>query len=55
MAINTYKQSNLKKKLSKQEEERQTHGYRERFEGSHMGSGCGGMGEVVRELRSTYG
>ena len=54
MTINTYlSTTESKNKLSKQEEERQTHGYRERFEGSHMGSGCGGMGEVVRELRST--
>ena len=41
-----------KNKLSKQEEQRQNHGYRECFDGCQMGGGCGGMGEEVRGLRS---
>ena len=49
-AIN--QQLNLKNKLSKQEQ-RQNHGYGERFDGCHMGGGSGGMGEEVRGLRST--
>ena len=44
---------NLKNKLSKQEEQRQNHGYRERFDGCQVGGGCEGMGEEVRRLRST--
>ena len=47
MAINTYQQLNLKNKLSEQEQ-RQNHGYRECFDGCHMGVGCGGRGEEVR-------
>ena len=50
--IHIYQQLNLKNKLSKQEQ-RQNHGYRERFDGCQMGCGCGGMGEEVRGLRST--
>ena len=50
--IYIYQQLNLKNKLSKQEQ-RQNHGYRERFDGCQMGCGCGGMGEEVRGLRST--
>ena len=34
---------NLKNKLSKQEEQRQNHGYRECFDGCQMGGGYGGM------------
>ena len=44
---------NLKSKLSKQEEQRHNHGYGENFDGFQMGRVCGGMGEEVRELRST--
>ena len=40
-------------KLSKQEEQRWNHGYRECFDGCQMGRGYGGMGEQVRRLRST--
>ena len=50
---NTYQRLNLKNKLSKQEEQRQNHGYRERFDGSQMGGAYGGLGEEVRGLRST--
>ena len=50
--IHIYEQWNLKIKLSKQEEQRQNQGYRERFDGCQMG-GCGGMGEEVRGLRNT--
>ena len=41
------------KKLSKQEEQRQNHGYRELFVGCQMGGGCGGMDVEVRGLRNT--
>ena len=47
-----YQQFNLKNKLS-QQEQKQNHGYRERFDGCQMGRGYGGMGEQVRRLRST--
>ena len=50
--INIYQQLNLKTKLSKQEQ-RQSHGYGERFEGCQMGGWCGRMDEKVRELRNT--
>ena len=42
MAINTYRQLNIKNKLSKQEEQRQNHGYKECFYGCQMGG-------IVRE------
>ena len=51
--IHTYQQLNLKNKLSKQEEQRQNHGYREHFNGGQMGAGCEAMSKVVRGLRST--
>ena len=44
---------NLKSKLSKQEEQRQNHEYREHFDGCQMRGGDGRMGEGVRGLRST--
>ena len=50
--IHIYQYSNLKNKLSKQEQ-RQNHGYGEHFNGCQMGGWCGGMGEEVRVLRST--
>ena len=50
--IHIYQYSNLKNKLSKQEQ-RQNHGHGEGFDGCQMGVGCGGMGEEVRGLRST--
>ena len=54
MAIHTYyQQLNLKNKLSKQEEHRQNHGYRQCFDGCQMGGGCREVGEEVRGLRST--
>ena len=43
---------NLKNKLSKQEQ-RQDHGYGERFDGCQMGKVCRRMGEEVRGLRNT--
>ena len=49
IAMNTYQQLNLKNKLSKQEEQRQNHG----FDGCQMEAGRGRMGEDVRGLRST--
>ena len=54
MAINIiYQHLNLKNKLSKQEEQEQSHGYEELFDGCSMGGGCGEMSEEVRGLRST--
>ena len=47
-----YQQLNLKNKLSKQEEQKQNHGYREHFDGCQMGGRGGGMGEEARVLRS---
>ena len=44
IAMNTYQHLNLKNKLSKQEEQRQNHGYGERIGGCQMG---GDMGEWV--------
>ena len=51
--IHIYQQLNLKNKLSKQEEWRQNHGYRECFDSYQVGWGCGGMDEEVRQLIST--
>ena len=46
MAINTYLSTiEPQNKLSKQEEQRQNHGYRERFDGCQMGEWYKGMGE----------
>ena len=39
--IHTYQQLNLKNKLSKQEEQRQIHGFGEGFDGCQMGGGLG--------------
>ena len=41
-----------KNKLSKQEEQRQYHGYKECFDGCQMGWWYGGMGEEVTGLRT---
>ena len=51
--IHIDQQLNLKNKLSKQEEQRQNHGYRKHFDGCQMGGSLRGMGEEVRGLRST--
>ena len=51
--MHMYQQLNLKNKLSKQEEQRQNHGYGECFDGCQIGGGYGGKGEEVRGLRST--
>ena len=58
MNIKMAKYTNLsiiesKKKPSKQEEQRQNHGYRQHFNGCQMRRRCGRMGEEVRGLRST--
>ena len=46
MAISTYLSTiESKNKLSKQEEQRQNHGYGKHFYGSQVGGGFGGMGE----------
>ena len=50
--IHISQQLDLNNKLSKQEEQRQNHGYREHFDGCQKGGGCGGMGEEVRGVRS---
>ena len=47
-----YQQLNLKNKLSKQEVQKQNHGYGEHFDGCPMGGGLGAWVEV-RGLRST--
>ena len=53
MAKNMYLSTvESKNKLSKQEEQRQNHGYKEHFDGCQMGGGCQGMGEEERGLRS---
>ena len=49
------RQLNLKKNKSKQEEQRQNHGYREGFDGCQMGGEYEGMDEEVGRLRSTNG
>ena len=54
MANNTYLSTiESKNKLSKQEEQKQNHGYRECFGCCQMGGWFGGMGEEERGLRST--
>ena len=50
MAKNIYQQLNLKNKLSKQEEQRQNHGYGEHFDGCQTGGAYWGMDEGVRIL-----
>ena len=53
MATNTYLSIIESKKQTKQtNEQRQNHGYGERFHDCQMGGGCGEMGEEVRGLRS---
>ena len=50
MAINTiYQQLNLKNKISKQEEQKQNHRYREGFDGCQMVGGRGGQWVKRRE------
>ena len=51
--LHIYQQLNIKNKYSKQEEQRQNHGYREGFDGCQFRGRSGGMGEEVRGLRST--
>ena len=51
--IHICQQLNLRNKPSKHEQQRQNHGYRERFDGHQMGGVSGGMGEEVRGLRNT--
>ena len=51
--IHIYQHFNLLSKLSKQEEQRQNHGYRGCFDGCQVGEGFEGIGEEVRGLRST--
>ena len=53
MAISTHlSQLNLKNKLSKQEQT-QNHGYGQCLHGCQMRGWCWGMGEEVKEIRST--
>ena len=51
--IHVYQQLSLKNKVSKQEEQRQKHGYGEGFHGCQVRGGWGRMSEEVRGLRST--
>ena len=51
--IHIYQQLNLKNNLSKQEEQRQNHGYGEPFHSCQLGGGWERMGEEVKGLRST--
>ena len=51
--MHIYQQLNIKNKLSKQEEQRQNHGYEKHFDCCQMVGGCGELGEEVRGLRST--
>ena len=53
IAKNTYLSTIESKNLSKQEEQRQNHGYEECFDGCQKGGEYGGMGEEVRRIRST--
>ena len=46
--IHIYQQLNPKIKLSKHEEQRQNHGYREHFDSCQIGGGCVGIGKEVR-------
>ena len=43
--IHMCQQLNVKNKLSKQEEQRQNHGYREHFDVCQIEGGCGGIDE----------
>ena len=53
MAINTYLSTiESKNKLSKEEDQRQNHGYGECFDDLQMGGVYGGKGEEVKGLRS---
>ena len=53
MAINIYLSTIESKKLSTLEEQRQNHGYSDRFDCCQLGGGCGGVGREVRGLGST--
>ena len=53
MAKNTYLSPIDSKKLSKQEEQRQNHRYREHFDGCLMGGHHGETGKEVGGSRST--
>ena len=54
MAINTHLETiESKNKLSKQEEQRQHHGYGQGFDSCPVGRQCGGNSEEVRGVRST--
>ena len=55
MAVSTYLSTieSKKNKLSKQEVQKQNHGYGEHFNGLQIGGVCGQMDEKVRGLRST--
>ena len=43
----------LKNKLNKQAEQKQNHRHGEHWDGSQLGGDSGGMGEMVKGLRST--
>ena len=49
--IRIYQKLNLKNKLSKQEEQRQNHGYREHFDGYQIVGQSGAMGEGIKKYK----
>ena len=51
--MHIYQQLNLKNKLSKEEEQRQSHGHGVHFVGCQMGGECRGMDKELSGLRST--
>ena len=54
MTINSYPSTiELKNKLSKQEEQRENHGYGECFDDCQVGRQYGGMDEDVKGLKRT--
>ena len=51
MALNTYPSTIESKKINKPAEQKQSHGYREHFDGCQMGGDLGGMGEKGEGIR----
>ena len=53
MAINTYIPINnwLKTKINEHTEQKQTHRYREHFDGCHMARGLGEKGEGIKKYK----
>ena len=53
--MQTYQQLNAKNKVSKQEEQRQSHGYRVCFDGCQMGEEVRGLRSTNRQLQNSHG